>query len=73
MLTNAITHSTNAEIYCLHYSHVSFCKAKLKLKSMLIQNTDLKPVWLCTFICTFMCAFFFFLLRRAIDLHFALK
>lgn len=58
MLTNAITHSTSAEIYCLHDCHVSFRQAKLKLKSVFIQNTNLNPVWLCTFICTFMSAFF---------------
>lgn len=70
---NANTHSAHAEIYCLHHCHVSFCQAMLNLMSMLIQNTNLNFVWLCTFICSFMCAFFFFLLRRAINLQFALK
>lgn len=62
---NANTHSAHAEIYCLHHCHVSFCQAMLNLMSMLIQNTNLNFVWLCTFICSFMCAFFFFFAKES--------
>lgn len=75
-LTNAHTHCTHAEIYCLHHRHVLFCQAKLKLMSMLIQNTKVKKkgkscltvyIRMCIYVCIV------FLLRRAINLYFAVK
>lgn len=64
--------------FTVYTSIVSFCQAKLKLMSVLIQNTKSGlavyiHLYIDVSIFCLLVFFVFFLLRRALNLHFALK